>query len=132
MSEDLPHDLILFITRYFNSVEQLEILLLMRETPESEFTPQEISARIHSSPASVRKRLDDLVRTHLLSAVSGHGEPRYRYAPDEVHRPHVDRLAEFYPAYRLRIIQIIFSTPAERIQKLADAFKVRKEDDDNG
>lgn len=43
----------------------------------------------------------------------------------------VDRLAEAYASSRARVIDLIFSKPADKLRHFSDAFKLRKEEEDD-
>src|SRR5947207_2897383 len=60
--EELPTSVRQFISRYIRSVEQLEILLLLRERTDMEWTVQKTYEVILSAPASVQRWLEELVR----------------------------------------------------------------------
>jgi hypothetical protein len=129
MSPDLPTELTAFITRHLNSVEELEILLFLRKNEASSWTHAVISEQLHSSAVSARKRLEDLAEQELVKKEIREDVAHYQYAPPtEDLRARVSQLAELYPLYRIRIIQLIISSSAGRIQQIADAFKLREED----
>lgn len=120
-----------FITEQINSLEQLEILLLLHSRREKEWTAQDVSHELRLSQTSVATRLADLQKKGLL-VVKEASAPLYRYAPQNPHvEPIVDSLVELYPDYRFTVINLIFSKPLDKIQTFADAFKLRK-DKDNG
>jgi predicted ArsR family transcriptional regulator len=120
-----------FITDHINSLEQLEILLLLHSHPQQEWTAQAVSQELRLSQASAAMRLADLEKRGLLG-VKETADPLYRYQPQKPDfEPTVDSLAKSYPDYRFTVINLIFSKPLDKIQTLADAFKFR-EDKDSG
>jgi hypothetical protein len=127
----LSEDVKKFITEHINSLEQLEILLLLHRHQEKEWTAQEVSQELRLSPASAAMRLADL-QTRGLLVVRESPDLFYQYQPQKSDfAPTVDSLAELYPDYRFTVINLIFSKPLDKIQTFADAFKFR-EDKDNG
>lgn len=120
-----------FITDSINSLEELEILLLLHRYQEQEWTAAKVSQELRLSSASVAVRLADLEKRGLL-IVNEASDPLYRYQPRKPDvATTVNSLAELYPNYRFTVTNLIFSKPLDKIQTLADAFKFRK-DKDNG
>jgi hypothetical protein len=112
------------IARHIVSIEQLEILLLLREHGGRPWSPAEVNDRIQSSLASVSDRLADLVRRGLLRM---DGEA-YRYdAPAETEAI-IAELAADYRDRRYSVIDLIFSKRSDKLQLFADAFRVKKGD----
>jgi hypothetical protein len=130
-AQGLPEDVKKFITEHINSLEQLEVLLLLHNRQDKEWTAQDVSQELRLSPTSVATRLADL-QTRGLLTVTESSNPLYRYHPQKPDfEPTVNSLAELYPDYRFTVINLIFSKPLDKIQTFADAFKFR-EDKDNG
>ena len=116
-----------FIALYINSVELLEILLLLRAAPDKEWRADEVAKALTSTPDSTELRLRDLTRKELARVEEG--EPKtFRYSPtsEEVDRS-VDRVAEAYAKRRTTVIALIFSGPSEGVRGFADAFKLRED-----
>jgi hypothetical protein len=128
----LSEDVKKFITEHINSLEQLEILLLLHRHRQQEWTAQDVSQELRLSPTSAAMRLADLERRGLLTVRESSDLFYYCYQPQKSDfEPTVDGLAELYPDYRFTIINLIFSKPLDKVQTFADAFKFR-EDKDNG
>lgn len=115
-----------------DSVEELEILLLLLQNPERTWTAESAARELRISPLSAGDRLEELTREALLARVKG-GEEAYRYAPGS---PALDEavrgLATAYTERRVTVINLIFSKPVDKIRTFADAFRLRKKGDDNG
>ncbi|WP_168057765.1 hypothetical protein [Candidatus Manganitrophus noduliformans] len=132
MAGDLiPEEVKQFIAERIDSVELLEVLLFLRANSEREWRADEVSKEFRSSTVSISKRLADLHARELLFLNEG-SPPRYRYNP----RTNklvvaVDRLAEAYALSRARVIDLIFSKPADKLRHFSDAFKLRKEEEDD-
>jgi hypothetical protein len=91
------------IAAHIDSIEQLEVLLLLRERRERCWTIDQVNDRIRSSASSVRTRLADLEGRGLVTR-----EPagfRYRTAPD--HDDAVRELAWAYAERRYSVIDLI-------------------------
>lgn len=115
-----------FVNKHITSVEQIEVLLILLANREREWTIDEISAILRSSPNSIQSRLDALIKTGLAA---GSPEQGYRYkASGRLHRM-VEMLKDEYTARRFSVIELIFSRP-DPLLTFADAFRFREDDDD--
>ena len=124
--ETLPTSVQRFLSRYIRSLEQLEVLLLLRSSPNRSWTPAEVYEVVRSSRASVEERLESFVRLGFLR--KDDGPPlTFRYAPKENLGAAADETANAYQKWRVRVIEAIFTPPVDSAQRFADAFKVRKE-----
>jgi hypothetical protein len=99
------------VARHVSSVEQLEILLLLRSDPTRAWTADAISAELRGDARSVRMRLGELAEAGLV-APSG---AEYHYAPasDELARA-VDALDDCYARRRHAVVALIFSPAGDR------------------
>ncbi len=115
-----------FIGRNISSLEQVEILLLLRRSGVRAWSVDEISGELRSSVNSVRSRIGQLQRAKLV--VKGNDE-RFCY----VTGPEEDAVAELeyeYENRRVRLIEAIFSRPVDSARSFADAFRLWEKDDD--
>jgi hypothetical protein len=115
-----------FINKNINSVEQIEVLLILHANPERVWTIDEISAIMRSSPNSIRSRLEGLAARKLSVAVPNAG---YRYAASGRLHGMVEQLAEEYGQRRFSVIELVFSRP-DAARTFADAFRLREEDEE--
>lgn len=125
MSEGGSPDAVLsFVDRHIESVEQLEILLLLA-AQDRMWSAAEIFQNIQSSQASVEKRLESLVAAGLLAKTE---KGCFYFAPkDDDTRKLVKDLAEAYKTRRVRIIEAIYTRKTDAVRTFADAFKFRKD-----
>ncbi|MCY1073534.1 hypothetical protein [Archangium lansingense] len=128
---DLPEEVRRFITDHIDSVEQLEILLLLHQHPERSWTAESVARELRISALSADDRLKDMARSGILAKVQG-SEVEYRYAPSQQLGDVVAGLATAYAERRVTVINLIFSKPIDKIRTFADAFRLRRDDDDNG
>lgn len=133
----LPDEIKAFVLEHVDSVEQLEVLLLLRERRDRSWTASDVSREIRSATESAANRLKSLLAKKLLvqdpdSALAD--ELAYRFQPPSEKIDFlVGRLAETYRTRRFTVMNVIFSKPAEAIRTFADAFKIKKgESKDNG
>jgi hypothetical protein len=126
----LPIEVEEFVFNYIDSLEQLEILLLVRSKPESLWSVKEVNETLKSSPSSVAQRLEKLTTYGLIQARSQ--EPAcYQYHPATPQlAAAVQELALAYKERRLTVVQCIFSKPLSSLRIFADSFKLRKDPKD--
>ena len=119
---ELPTAVRRLIAERIESVQQLEILLLLRAAPDKHWSPPEVARALVTQVESCEEWLEEMARTRLLA---GDGLV-YRYAPATAElEDAVDALAESYAKYRVAVIAFIFSKPSERVRTFSDAFRIR-------
>jgi DNA-binding MarR family transcriptional regulator len=125
----LPEDVRLFLHQNIDSVEQLEVLLLLWRAPERGWTSEDVARAVYSHPTSVARRLARLLGQGLLRE----REPGcYQYAPHtaELHQI-VTRLDHTYRERRVAVITLIASKPIENVRAFSDAFRIRRKKEDD-
>ena len=123
-SNGLPPAVKSFIREHIQSVEQIEILSLMRTTPARDWTASSLDQTLRSSEQSIARRLADFTRAGLL-VESDHAAKMFRYQPRDAALDAA--AAETLQAYRTRpvlVIETIFK-PDDPGQSFADAFRIR-------
>ena len=124
MSGDPADPVLSFVDRHIESLEHLEILLLLAGQDRA-WTSAEIFQKIQSSQASVDQRLESLVTAGLLTK---DGNKNFRFSPkDEATRNIVKDLAEAYRTRRVRIIEAIYTRKSDAVRSFAEAFKFKKD-----
>jgi hypothetical protein len=127
---DFSDQLRQFIAAHINSIEQLEVLLLLRRIAPKEVGIAFVTRELSSHPYSVEGRLLDLLSRRLLTAREVDGEMLYRYDPDPNLVPVLDELALAYTQRRTSVVTLIFSKPIDKIRTFADAFVIKKKPDE--
>jgi hypothetical protein len=121
--DPFPAEVRRFVGRHINSVEQLELLLLLRRRAGVTITPEAASRELRTAPGSAAARLEELTRAGLLRREGD----AYVYAQSR----ELDRLLQAvesaYASYRTRFISMIFDKPAGQLRDFADAFRLRKD-----
>lgn len=129
----LPQRVQRFLMTYIDSVEKLEVLLLLRNRAERPWTASAVALELRIAEASSTARLEDLAASALLVS-NGEVPAAYRFSPthsDDVRA--ISELATTYAERRVSVITFIFSKPQERVRGFANAFLLRqKRDDENG
>lgn len=126
-SDALPAAVKHLLARHIQSVEQLEVLLLLHSQPARAWTAPEVYEVIRSSEVSIAARLQAFTAAGFL--VDEKGPPQtFRYAPkDGDLRSALDMTATAYETWRVRVIEAIFAPESDPVQRFADAFRLRKE-----
>ncbi len=126
-NEDIPEEVKRFIADHIDSVEALEVLLLLKDNPDREWGAGDVSRALYTQPESAAARLADLQSINLLAARDESGL-LYRYSPgpDNPDRV-VTELSKAYKERRVTVITLIFSKPNEKIRTFADAFKIKRD-----
>ena len=125
---DLPDDIRRFIAGNVSSVAQLEVLLLLRDDREREWTADEVSRALYAAAGGMAGQLNDLV-SKGLAYVTHAPDTRFRYRPkpdDELDMV-VGRLVNLYKERRVAVISLIYAEPVDNARSFADAFRIRKD-----
>jgi len=127
----LPEDVERLLREHIFSVEQLEILLLLRAQPSRGFDAKYTSDELRSSASSAAACLADLTQRGFLSCQE-HSDPKiYFYLPNsDWLKQAVEQLNEAYAQRRYTVMERIFSKPIEVLSVFASAFRFRKDDSD--
>lgn len=132
MSEKiLPKEVINLINEHINSVFQLEILLLLHQHRRKEWSAETLSREFGLDRNVAATQIADLHSRGFLTERTDDGL-LYQYSPasSELERA-VDGLASAYAVRRMTVISSIFSKPVKKITLFADAFKIRKNAQDD-
>lgn len=118
-----------FISTHIDSIEKLEVLLLLRTQAEREWTAREVSLELRIAEMSAAARLADLSSRRLVMPL---GDGKYRYGPASAEDAQdVTDLAATYSTRRVSVISFIFSKPLEKVRGFADAFRLKRDKDDS-
>lgn len=126
--DPIPEDVNDLLRRHFTSASEIEVLLVLVRDPRP-WSQQELARRLVINDDHALTLLRSLVRVGLVVEKEG----AYLFRPS---RPKdlaaVEALERIYDAYRVRIIHIVLSTPADPLRHFADAFKLRSPEDQEG
>ena len=123
----LPSALRVFLHSCIESIEQVELLMILRGSERTR-TAREIADALRVSVGAARSDLETLAARGLLEVHVGE-ETGYRYAPksDELSR-YCDLLAESYVTSRQAVLGFVATESRLSIKRFADAFKLRGPD----
>jgi len=130
MSEVIPEEVALFITERIENVAELEGLLILRQDPSRTWNPHTLATRLYISEEQSGAVLQALSQTGL--AIVAEGEtPQYSYGPESRELDSlVVRIAEIYSRHIVPVTNLIHSKAKHKVQGFADAFRIRKDDDE--
>lgn len=119
-----------FIRTYIESLEELEILLLLFQGRDRGWTVEAVYDGIRSNPASIRQRLKRLVEKGIVEMRNpGEEQFSYKLGSPELNAA-VEGLAAAYKERRVTVVESIFAKSPSPIQGFADAFRIRKDSKD--
>jgi hypothetical protein len=127
----VPPDVERFIDRNIESVEQLEVLLLLHHSADRFWSVDQVASELGLSPISTAPILDQLCARNLLD-VKTTSDVMFCFKPtsDELRRG-TKQLADAYRVARLAVLGKVAGRSRSAVRDFAAAFKLTK-DDDNG
>lgn len=126
--DDLPKNLVDFVTASIDSVEQVHVLLSLHADPSREWTVAELTRELRSAEGSIERRIEDLRNRNVLAKAEKAGIVSYVPASDSA-RGCIELLVKAYRERPTRVIELIYSKPPQALQAFADAFRFRKDED---
>lgn len=129
VADRIPEEVKRFIEENIDSVELLEVLLLLRNDSKREWSVDSVSSEIRSNPISVAKRLGNLCVRQLISKKESSPSLYYYNPGTDILDQSVKGLADAYARHHTRVIELIFSKQTNTLRSFSDAFKFRKEDE---
>jgi hypothetical protein len=124
----IPREVERFVRSTIGSVQQLEVLLLLRSGDDRAWTAADVSRTLKTNRDAAEGYLLSLEGVGLLARADD-DPPSFLYRPGR-QRSLVDDLARVYPSYRSRIVGLIYSTGNENVEAFADAFRLRRRKED--
>lgn len=125
---EIPSDVKDFIFQYIDSVEQLEILLLLSADPAKGWSSQELQLALRSNLNSIEKRLAILAWYKFIEKQGG----LFYFRPKD---PQIIQILQgltgVYKVQRHKIYELIFS-PMKKCRDFAEAFLITKPPDSKG
>jgi hypothetical protein len=120
-----------FVRKHISSVHQLELLLLLKRYQDRAWTASELARELYTSPTAVEQNLRSFVHAKLAQSEPGQPTdvPSYRYMPDDWDSQVIE-LVDAYRHYRVRVIDMIFSTTNDSLKDFSDAFRLKRPEED--
>jgi predicted transcriptional regulator len=120
---DISSDVRQFLAKCIRSIEQLEILLLVRATPEQKWTVRELYQRVLTNETSILQSLERL-REHGL--VQQAGESTYQFVSSTDAQSVLEKLAGLYKEKPTRILQALYGSTQSEAEAFAQSFRIRR------
>jgi hypothetical protein len=125
----LPAEVRALIRGPLATIAHVEALLLLRRMAPSPVSTDAVATEAQlPTPAAARRCLEELIGAGLAE---GAGKDMYRYAPA---RPEagaaVDALARMYNEKPVTLVRAVYARPAGPVQAFADAFRLRRDEED--
>lgn len=129
MTDSIPAHVHQFLRDHVKSIAQLELLILMQGDPQRSWTADAAAKQLYIPESFARQLLDNL---RVAGVVSGTGDPpQYQYAPQAPHLgPLVEDLVRVYRERPVTTVNAIYSGPTENLQTFADAFRIRRKENE--
>ena len=125
----IPEKIRSFILEKIDSVAELEGLLILRKNPAEKWTAQKLAERLYVDERRTAELLTNLLAKGLVAVENSEKTPEYGYRPESEDLGNlVDELASFYSQHIVPVTNLIHSRSAHKVQKFADAFRLRKDD----
>jgi hypothetical protein len=120
---DLPEGIPQFLAQNVHSVEQLEILLLLRASPDHVWTVREVYQRVLTNEKSVEQSLGKLC-AHDLIHRAYEGAFQFKTSPET--EKILEELARLYKEKPTRILYALYGAQRPELEAFTQAFRVRK------
>lgn len=117
------------LDRHIESLEHLEVLLLLMRHPERRWTGRSVGTELRIASESAGRHLAKLCAFNLLQVEIGR-DLFYWFSPSLPHLTQAAQaLAAAYAENRLGVIKHILGRPSKPVRDFADAFRLTKKDD---
>jgi hypothetical protein len=128
MGNELSEQMTGFIRQYFSSLEELEILLLLRKQPDRSWTAEQVFKVTQTNIVSVADRLKSLASAGFLSAEDSFGAA-FRFRPKSPELAEcAAELERAYAVSKYKVVEALFSLPKSQAEHFADSFKFKRRD----
>jgi hypothetical protein len=113
-----------------DSIDQLQILLMVLRSPSQVFHSEEIAQALRLTPEASQVAMDALQARRLIVRVqSSPGQQGYQYAPATI-TLHVaaEELAVLWETHSMVIIKLLYQRSDRALRAFANAFRLRRHD----
>lgn len=126
---ELPLVTATFLAEHIRSVEDLQLLIALVQTPERWWDAAAAARELSVTRSAAARLLDHLARHNLLD-IKITGDVRYQFRPgtDALHEAAV-ACADEYRRNPIAVLRAVTSQPQRRLRHFADAFRIRHRDD---
>jgi hypothetical protein len=126
--ERLPAAVETFLRNYIDTLQQIELLMLLMKSPDRWWDAPAVAKAIGTDPTSARVDLERLGSRNLL-AISISSEVRYRFQPGTASlQAATDAFQDALRTHGLDVFRFVSDTPRRAMRDFADAFRIRRDD----
>lgn len=126
MPDDIRADLRDFIVNEVGSIAQLELLLLLHQDAQKDWTAEQAAKALYTAVDATAALLEAF-RTRGYVVLKDGQPHRYQFANRSPEQTQLMRdLASLYQTRRVTVINLIYAGPEEKLRSFADAFRLRK------
>jgi len=128
MANAIPEDLLQFIDANVESVEQLEILRVLGETPAKQHRADELALECQIQPTKMANQLASLEQRGLIKTQIQEPHTLCSYGPSSADKEQMlQRLLQCYKERPVTLIKLVYDRVDKRLKAFADAFKLRQD-----
>jgi hypothetical protein len=122
---DLADVVVRDVDQYVDSLDTLEVVMLLFRERQRPWSPEDVARELRISLRVARRELDRMRSRGIASETDG----AYRFVDSDVDKAAaVARIAAAYGTRRIELINYVASQTLKRIQSIADAFKLKKDE----
>lgn len=123
----LPEHIEQFLRQHIAAVDQIDLLVLLFNSPETEWTAAAAGQVVHCPTEKADTHLRQLEQQGFLTA-SAAPERRYRYRPrDAAGHQAAAAMVEFYRERPVSVIRRIYDQTQDPVRAFADAFRLKQQ-----
>jgi DNA-binding MarR family transcriptional regulator len=127
-TDPIADDLSRFLDANVESMEQLEILRILGEAPETQWSVSELVRAAQIQPSAIAAQLAALEQRGLLKTQVLESHLHCKYAP---RTPEIgqllERLLQFYKERPVTLIRLVYARANDKLKAFAESFRLRKE-----
>ncbi|XGC80418.1 hypothetical protein ACES2L_13885 [Bdellovibrio bacteriovorus] len=124
MFTKIPEEVREFIKQNVHSVALLDMLLMMKQNSEKEWSARHLSQEMRTNVDYAASQLAVLVSKGFVVPTQN---DCFKYNSENYWNAIVDQLEQYYNLHRATVINHIYSQPIDSIRGFADAFKIKKD-----
>lgn len=122
---DLADVVVRDVDQYVDSLDALEVMMLLFRERQRSWSPDAVAVELRISVRVSRRELDRMRTKGVASEKDG----AYRFDQSDVDKAAaVAHIAAAYGTRRIELINYVASQTLKRIQSIADAFKLKKDE----
>lgn len=123
---EVPYELRQLIAQYLESMEQVEVLLLLARNAPRTWSVSDVASELRWPARAAQQCLESLAGPLVRRVGSGTAGGTYEYAPAATDRESVTTLMRLYDTRPLLLGRLIYDRPPTVARSFADAFRIRR------